>query len=413
MKIAIVNTSDSQGGAARAAARLHRGLLDGGQDSTMIVQQKHGDDFSVLGPNSKLQKGLATIRPALDAVPLVCYPKREKLIFSSAILPSPNRLASLNNYSVVNLHWVAGGFMSIHSIGAVRPPVIWTLHDSWAFTGGCHVPFDCTNYVDGCGNCPQLKSAKRNDLSHQIWRRKSKAWMEQKFTIVAGGNWLAACARNSSLFSNTRIEVINPGLDINVFKPLDKNECRRILGLPLDEKLVLFGAMAATADRNKGFQFLQPALKKLAVHLGDEKLRLVIFGASQPKLPIDFGFPARYVGRLHDDISLAVLYSAADVMIVPSVQEAFGQTASESMGCGTPVVAFDATGLKDIVEHQRSGYLARPYNVEDLAFGIKWVLEDSGRWSILSANAREKVVREFSLNLYTERYLSLYRDVIK
>jgi glycosyltransferase involved in cell wall biosynthesis len=412
MKVAVVNTSDSQGGAARAAYRLHKGLLAIGESSTFIVQQKSSGDFTVVGPGTKIEKALAAVRPTLDALPLQLYPKREPLVFSTGLLPSANMSNRTNAFDVVNLHWIAGGFVNINAIAAISKPVVWTLHDSWAFTGGCHVPFECVGYQRQCGQCPQLNSASSHDLSSQILRRKKKAWAENAITLVTDGQWLADCARKSPLFANSRIEVINPGLDTNVFRPLDKAECRKILGLPLDAKLILFGAMAATSDRNKGFQFLQPALQKFSATGAHNDAQLIIFGASEPQVPIDFGLRAQYVGRLHDDISLAVLYSAADVMIVPSLQEAFGQTASESMACGTPVVAFNATGLKDIVQHQHDGYLAEPYDVDDLSNGIAWVLADDTRWQTLSINAREKVEREFNLELYANRYLSTFQDVV-
>jgi glycosyltransferase involved in cell wall biosynthesis len=139
---------------------------------------------------------------------------------------------------------------------------------------------------------------------------------------------------------------------------------------------------------------------------------LVIFGASEPPDPPNFGMPTHYMGYFRDDISLALLYSAADVMIVPSVQEAFGLTALEAMACGTPVVAFNATGLRDIVMHQQTGYLAQPYEPEDLARGIVWVLEDEARLKQLSVQARERVEREFDVRLQAQRYADLYAELL-
>jgi glycosyltransferase involved in cell wall biosynthesis len=209
--------------------------------------------------------------------------------------------------------------------------------------------------------------------------------------------------------------VIHNGLDPEQYKPIDKPLARELMKLPQDKQLILFGALGATSDRRKGFHLLQPALQRLSQSAGrgNENIEIVVFGASQPENAIDLGFKSHYLGSLHDDIALALVYSAADVMIVPSVQEAFGQTASESLACGTPVVCFDSTGLKDIVEHQKNGYQAKCFSAEDLANGIAWVLQDEQRWQALSHRAREKVEQEFTLEIQARRYLKLYQEVLQ
>ena len=237
-----------------------------------------------------------------------------------------------------------------------KQTLVWTAHDMWPFTGGCHYSGECIKYTQSCGQCPQLKSLQNGDISRWVWWRKTKAWKNLNLTIVTPSQWLANCARNSSLFQDLRIEVIPNDLEIQRFKPIEKNTARHLLGLPQDKQLILFGAMSSTSDYRKGFHLLKPALQKLSQSpMLQERLELVIFGASEPKEPIDVGFKIRYLGRLNDDISLALTYSAADVMIVQSIQEAFGQTASESLSCGTPVMAFNANRLKDIVDHQQNG----------------------------------------------------------
>jgi len=223
---------------------------------------------------------------------------------------------------------------------------------------------------------------------------------------------MAECARSSSLFRDTRIETIPLGLDTEKYKPHHQHFAREVLNLPQDKQLVLFGAIGGTSDRRKGFHLLLPALQRLSQSGWQDQIELVIFGSSKPEQAIDLGFKTHYVGRLNDDLTLALAYSAADVMIVPSIQEAFGQTASESLSCGTPVVVFNATGLKDVVDHQQVGYLAAPFCSEDLAKGIAWVLEDKERQQKLRFQAREKSLREFTSKSQAQRYLSLYAEVI-
>jgi len=313
---------------------------------------------------------------------------------------------------IINLHWVCNGYLQIETLPKFNKPLVWTLHDLWPFTGGCTYNQGCEKFQDACGDCPQLLSGKSQDLSRWVWQRKLKAWANLNLTIVATSKWMADCARASSLFRHLRIETIPLGLDTDTYKPIDKQVARELLNLPQDKQLVLFGAIDATSDPRKGFELLLPALQQLSSSGWQDRLELVVFGSSQPAQPIDLGFSAHYLGFIHDDIALALVYAAADVTIVPSTQEAFGQTASESLSCGTPVVAFDATGLKDLVEHQQDGYLATPFEVKDLATGIVWVLEDQERYQQLRDRAREKSLREFAAATQAHRYLSLYEEIL-
>lgn len=414
IKPLIVNTMDIDGGAARAAYRLHQGLKQLNIDSTMLVGNKTSDDITVLGTNNKLGKAWIKIAAALDSLPLKTYSTSNNLMFSLQWLPDQleGKVVEINP-DVIHLHWINNGYMQIETLGKLKKPIVWTLHDMWAFTGGCHYSDDCDQYTMSCGACPQLGSHRKGDITQWIWQRKAKAWSNLNLTIVTPSRWLADCAKKSLLFHNLRIEVIPNGLNTQVYKPMDKIMARKWLNLPLDKHLILFGAINPTANKRKGFHLLKPAIQNLSQEHNSNNIELVIFGASQPLEVPNFGFKTHYLGRLHDDIGLALVYSAADVMIVPSIQEAFGQTASESLACGTPVVAFDITGLKDIIDHQHNGYLAKPFDVDDLAQGIAWVLEDKERLINLSNNAREKVERNFSLEVQANNYLSIYKYVCK
>ncbi len=408
MKALLLSTSDIDGGAARAAYRLHRGLQTIGVDSQMLVRDKHSQDRTTISGKTKI----AQLGANLDGLPLQLYPTRPMFSpqwFPDAIAP---KVAGLSP-DIINLHWICGGYLRIETIAQFDKPLVWTLHDMWPFTGGCHYSQECDRYTDSCGACPQLSSSKNRDLSHWVWQRKAKAWKGSGLTIVSPSVWLAECAKSSSLFQDIRIEVIPHGLNTEKFKPVAQQTAREILNLPLNKQLVLFGvAPSATGDPRKGFHLLQAALQKLSQSEWKERLELVVFGSSQPEKPLDLGFKTHYLGQFHDDISLALVYSAANVMIVPSIQEAFGQTASESLACGTPVVGFNATGVKDIIDHQQDGYLATPFEIEDLAQGIVWVLEDSDRYQKLRDRAREKAQQEFTLELQAQRYLSVFSQLV-
>ena len=220
------------------------------------------------------------------------------------------------------------------------------------------------------------------------------------------------CVKASSLFQNSQVEIIPFGLNTTAFQPIDSRIARELLNLPQDKQLILFGAIDATEDTRKGFHLLQAALKQLSQTGWVVRIELVVFGSSQPDQPIDLGFPVHYLGKLQDDLSLRNAYAAADVMIAPSIEEAFGQTASESLACGTPVVVFANTGLEDIVDHQQNGYIADYCDTADLARGIAWVLEDSERHHSLRRAARHKAEREYAMEVQAHRYRSLFHKIL-
>jgi len=415
MKILHLSAFDGEGGAARAAGRLHRGLLVKQLESWMAVRRKGKDSKNVkqCGSEGKLGKLISLLRPYIDALPLVLFRNKKNVPWSIAWLPNKLGVIQLKIApDIVHVHWVGTGFLSLGNLSRTKTKMIWTLHDAWPFTGGCHIINECTAFKKSCGVCPQLGSETKHDLSWFGWRRKQQLYRNQQIVFVAPSRWIAEQARSSSLLSNFQIEIIPNGLDTNVFQPIDKKLARELLGLPHDKKIILFGAMSATDDPNKGFDKLKNALSHFKQFgLGDE-IELAVFGSSEPFDKPELGFRTTYLGRYHDDISLTAVYSAADVMCVPSIQESFGQTATESMSCGTPVVAFATSGLLDIVDHGVSGYLAKPYDEVDFAKGIKSLVNDESNLNKMSIEARKKAVECFDISFVTSKYMDLYKRVV-
>ena len=413
MKILHLNTSDVSDGASRAVYRLHRGLVALGVDSNMLVQNKSISDYRVIGPRSNSAKVLTKLRSILDKAPLFCYRNRSETIFSPAWVPNllPAKIRR-HNPDIVHLHWIGGGFIPIEMLRKINTPIVWTLHDMWAFTGGCHYDEWCGRYITECHSCPALGSSKRLDLAYLIWKRKLKFWQGLPLTLVTPSRWLADCVSVSKVLGHYPVEVIHNGLDLSLYKPTDKTQARGILGLPKNKKLVLFGAMTATNDNRKGFRFLQTALQKIAKLEDRTRYAILVFGASEPKKPPDLGFETYYLGHLHDDISLALLYSAADVFVLPSKQDNLPNTILEALACGTPSVAFNIGGTPDMIKHKINGYVAKPLDTDDLAAGIRWVLAGKERHAELSKEAREKAVASFALEKIGKKYISLYQSTL-
>jgi glycosyltransferase involved in cell wall biosynthesis len=413
LNLLILNTFDNLGGAAIATYRLHRGLRLIGINSHMLVQSKKTDDLDVIGSTTKWGKSISVIRPYLDGILTHFYRNRQKIPFSSAWLPDSlfSKVAKLNP-DIVHLFWVGSGFFRIETLKKIKQPIVWTLHDMWPFTGGCHYDGECGKFQQSCGNCPVLQSEQESDLSRRVWKRKQTSWDGVPIVVVATSQWLADMARSSSLFKNKRVEVIPNGIDTETYKPINKEVARATYNLPQDKHLILFSAFSAISDKRKGNQFLVQALEIMSKAGWGAKAELVIIGASRPENPPDMGMKVHYMGHLHDEISQVLLYSAADVVVAPSMQENLSNTVMESLACGTPVVAFNIGGMPDMIDHQINGYLATPFEPDDLANGMKWVLKDKSRHDMLSQRARKTVVERYALKTVANLYLALYQSIL-
>jgi glycosyltransferase involved in cell wall biosynthesis len=412
MNIAMLSTFDSAGGAARSAYRLHQGLAGEGVSSRFVTQYNRAGRPDIVCGTTRRDKVIALLRPLADMIPMRTYPKRDRRQpFSTAYVP-PRALVrrEIERASLVHLHWVVHGFLSVEYLAKIKRPIVWTLHDSWAFTGGCHLPAGCARYEAACGACPQLGSRRDADLTRLNWRRKRRAWRDLDLAVVTPSRWLAERARASSLFAGTPVRVVPNGIDTRVFKPLDKGFCRDALGLPQDRHLILFGAFGAVTDANKGFDLFAAALARLPNEIGGKPWTLVVFGAHRPPARLPPEIDSRFLGTIADDVALALLYSAADVMVVPSRQENLPNTVMEAMACGTPAVAFRTGGIPDLIDQQDNGYLAEPFETPDLARGIAWCLS---REAEPGRRARAKVEQRFAIEVVARQYVDIYRELLE
>ncbi|WP_416666460.1 glycosyltransferase family 4 protein [Egbenema bharatensis] len=415
MKTLLLSQSDG-GGAGRAARRLHLGLQKIAVESQMLVQVKTSGVPGIVPRGHQWQKlaNSLNLLDRVDKVPLSFYRQRERTEFSPQWLPNAlaTQIHSLNP-AVINLHWTGHGFLPIETLSRLKLPLVWTLHDMWAFTGGCHYAGTCDRYTKQCGACPQLHSNREADLSRWIWRRKERAWRSIDLTIVTPSRWLAECARSSTLLQEHRIEVIPNGLDLQIYKPVDRAFARHVLNLPQDRKLILFGAMFGTSDRRKGFHLLQPALDQIRQTAWGNQVDLVVFGGISSQNSAELGFKVHALGRLNDEFSLALAYAAADVFVAPSIEDNLPNTILEASACGTPCVGFQIGGIADLIDHLQTGYLCRPFEVADLVQGMAWILEDHDRRCQLGNAARLKMENQFSDVLQAERYTNLFLERIE
>lgn len=407
-RVTILSHSDNGGGASRAAYRLYQALRAAGVDPRMTVRSKQTGDWTVTPTSKNYAKAVNFARSRFGGYLMLLQKTPNANMHSTNVLPS-NLAAALNasDADVVNLHWLGGEVMSVEDIGRIRKPVVWTLHDMWAFCGAEHVTDDGVDarWRAGYdrGNRPFPCSGP--DIDRFTWNRKLRAWKHPAH-IVTPSRWLADCVRHSALMKDWPVTVIPNVLDTDVFKPLDRQYCRHVLNLPGDKRIVLFGAFGGGGSLNKGYDLLLEAMNSLAASRLD--ILCVVFGQSEPQAPPSIPFPIKWMGHVGDDSTLALLYGAADVMVIPSRLENLPQSGTEAHACGCPVVAFDCGGLSEVVDHRVTGYLAEAYRTDDLARGIAWVLSDKMLNARLGQAARAKAKKLWSASSVVPAYLDVY-----
>jgi glycosyltransferase involved in cell wall biosynthesis len=380
----------------------------------MLVAERSGDDHDALGPATVLEKLAAKLAPHVDRLPLRRYPRRSLSMFSPAWVPEMTaKRAARERRDITHLHWVANGFLKVEHLRRLGGPLVWTLHDMWAFTGGCHYSEGCTKFESHCGTCPTLGSKTQRDLAYGVFERKLRAWATLDLTIVCPSRWMAQVVHSSALFRHRRIEVIPNCLDTEIFKPLDRHTARHALGLGREDTVLFFAATGGTQDRRKGFALLRDSLETLASRHPNLKLTLMIMGMGRPAAAEAFPYPIHYLGVLQDELSAALAYSAADAFVAPSIEENLPNSVMEAMSCGTPCVAFHIGGLADLIDHERTGYLAKPFDVHDFGEGILWTVRDTERRRMLSALARQFVLESFSPASIAQRHVALYEELLR
>jgi glycosyltransferase involved in cell wall biosynthesis len=414
MNVLHVNSSDSVGGAAIAAYRIHSALREAGVNSNMLVLDKQSNDEYVFTPPMKYFKYLNFVVNKLSNQ-LLKLQNDDNEIYHSLNLFSLGLVKFINssNYDIVHLHWINHEMISVSELSKIKKPVIWTLHDSWAFCGSEHHPMteNDSRYIHGYHINNRMRGTGL-DINKLVWQRKLKLWKNLPLHVVTPSNWLNSCARKSQIFEGKEISTIHNGVNMKVYYPKNRLSSRKRFGLKSNAFIIIFGAYSGVSDKQKGGHIIEGILDHLNASLLEGETQIVVFGHSATQL--DDGITD--VGFINNDDDLASLYSAADVFLLPSIKENLPNTAVESISCGTPVIAFNQGGMSDIVEHERTGYLATPYSIDDLINGIDIFVQKQRSLGDPSGKSqrdcRAMAEAKFSTKIVAAQYCSVYRHKI-
>jgi glycosyltransferase involved in cell wall biosynthesis len=409
LKVLHVNYYDVKGGAAKAASRLHHGMLNAGIDSQMLViGKKSADDTVIMAWGHWLQAALY-FKQHLELILLKMQKTANIMphslnLFASGLDKQINALKP----DIVNIHWIAGAMLSFRELANINAPIVWTLHDSWAYTGTEHYHLNgCVRFRDGYTADNRMPGDSGLDIDRWIWRQKRLAWQNLQLAAVGPSQWITDEAKASVLLKAKNVVNIHNGLDLETFKPADRTAARRRLGLPPERKIVMFGAFSLN-DSNKGGSELFKIIDLLKKTY-QEPFELLLMGNKSTEYAFD-GINVNCTGYLEKDEDIAAVYAAADVFILPSKLDNLPNMLVEAIACGVPCVAFNTGGIPDIITHKFNGWLAEAFNCEDFACGIKWALAGENHPD-LACNARNQALNKFEITGAVKNYLRLYESL--
>lgn len=416
MNILHISTSDLAHGAGLAAYHLHSALNQIGQTSKMLVALKLSDEPQIYSLKSSpknfreklIHRGQSFLESSLNQF----APQSIYASISSDLTDHP-LVKEADIINLHNLHWHSNNFsLFLLKNLSKSKPIVWTFHDMWAFTGHCIYSLDCERWQVGCGKCPDLAMtiSLKLDTTALLFKIKKYLYQRSNFTIITPSEWLKKIAALSPLLENRKIVCINNGINQDLYQAIPKSQARQALGIPENVPVVLFGS-AHWSAAFKGYAYFEKALLKIKDELPD--VYLLGFGNGQFSESLEKQFKSLAFGYINHGKIKSLIYSAADLFIFPTMAEAFGNVAIESMICGTPIVGFKTGGVADTVVHLETGYLAEPGNVEDLAQGILTLLNNAQLRENLAKNGIERVKNNFTSLIQAQHYLKIYQEEIE
>lgn len=421
MKILLINTSERTGGAGIACNRLMQALNKHGHEAKMLVRDKKTNDKNVIPiTNSWFQIQMNFIRFVWERLCIFLVNRfNKKNLFAVSLANTGINISNhplVKDADILHLHWINQGFLSIKNVQQLietGKPIVWTLHDMWPLTGICHHARTCDRFTFSCGNCFFLHKPNSNDLSHQVFNEKQKVYSKTNIHFVGCSQWITNKAKSGKLTQNQSVISIPNSIDINKFRQTDKTIARKKLNLPLNKKLLLFGALNIS-DKRKGIDYLSESLHIIQQNNPRffDEIELVVFGQVKSEVRSLFTIPIHSMGYLTDEENIISLYNAVDVFVTSSLEENLPNTIMEAMACGVPCIGFNIGGIPEMIDHEKNGYVAEYQSAEDLSKGIYRVLSEAD-YSSLSAHAIHKVNENYSEEIIAQKYSKLYVELMQ
>jgi len=415
MRVLIINTSERIGGAAIAANRLMDALRNNGIQAKMLVRDKQTNNIAVIGLNKSLWKIWQFVWERVVIWMANRFKKHD--LFAVDIANTGTDITTLPEFQqadIIHLHWINQGMLSLKDLGKILSsgkPIVWTMHDMWPCTGICHHARKCDNYHQECHHCPYLYKGHQKDLSNLVFRKKKSLYQLAPITFITCSQWLKERASQSALLANHTIENIPNPININLFKPRNKQDARMKSGLPTDKKLILFGSVKIT-DKRKGIDYFIESCKLLAEKYPEliDELGVVVYGNESEQLKSLVPFPVYPLNYISSEKELVNVYNSVDLFVTPSLEENLPNTIMEAMACGVPCIGFNVGGIPEMIDHLHNGYVADYQSAEDFANGIHWALS-KGEYQSLSEEACRKVSTSYSESAIARRYINVYNKI--
>ncbi|RGM49933.1 MULTISPECIES: glycosyltransferase family 4 protein [Bacteroides] len=415
MRILLINTTEKIGGPAIAASRLMEALKNNGIKAKMLVRDKQTEQITVVELKHNWRMVWKFVWERIVIWKANHFKKNN--LFAVDIANTGTDITSLPEFQqadVIHLHWINQGMLSLKNIEKILAsgkPVVWTMHDMWPCTGICHYSIGCTNYEQECHNCPYIYANGKKDLAYRTFYKKQKLYKKNRIHFVTCSRWLGELAQKSALFHDHKVISIPNPININLFKPHNKNAARDKYMLPHNVKLVLFGSVKIT-DQRKGINYLIESCHLLFKKHPElkEQLAVVAFGNQSRQLENLLPFKVYPMDFLKNEHQLVDIYNAVDIYVTPSLEDNLPNTIMEAMACGIPCVGFNVGGIPEMIDHLHNGYVAQYKSSEDFANGIYWTLTEPD-YPSLSEQACRKAVTHYSEGTIAKKYIDLYNKV--
>tara|TARA_Y100000741_G_scaffold365165_1_gene359871 strand:+ start:1053 stop:2285 length:1233 start_codon:yes stop_codon:yes gene_type:complete len=408
MKILHVNFSDNKGGASISVMRLHKHLLEIGVDSNLLVADKELNENKVISINKTSQKISNIIKSSISRNIKFFFQSSNKNTHSINLIPS-KLLKIINEFNadIVNLHWLGNETLSINQISKIKSKIVWTMHDMWPFCGAEHYTSD-ERYKKGYLKNNRPTYEKGFDINKYVWEKKVHKFKNID-KIIATSKWMQDSLKESLIFKNHPIKEIPLILDQKFWSPVTESDTpKKILELPNNKKIITFGSDNYLGNDRKGFNYV---IKFLKYYENNDDIEFVIFGENNSNKLNNylkkFNVKKNFInlGKINDQVNMKLLYAASDLIISPSIQEAFGLIVSESQHMGVPSVVFKNTGSESIVEHKKTGYVAELKSTDDFIEGISWCLNN--------LNKKEKIINDLIKEKFkTQKLINDYLEFI-